>query len=104
MVAMPSGVTTRVCLARVILVSCHLRLHLVDLIVGTRYPTVNMDDTEAYGLIDIARALAEHPSDHDEVLRVRRKLAQWRRRGKLPAPDLIVSGRPGWHPATIEPW
>jgi transposase-like protein len=53
-----------------------------------------MDDTRTYGLIDIARELG----------RSRQLLAQWRRRGKLPSPDAVVSGRPVWWATTIEPW
>jgi hypothetical protein len=62
-----------------------------------------MDDTDRYGLIDIARALTPN-QDEAEVKRTRLRLAQWRRRGKLPTPDGYWSSRPYWYPATIEPW
>ena len=29
---------------------------------------------------------------------------QYRRRGALPEPDLMVGRSPAWHPATIEQW
>jgi hypothetical protein len=61
-----------------------------------------MDDTRtSYGLIDIARALTSNP---DELLRTRRRLAQWHRRGKLPPADERVSGGPMWYASSIEPW
>lgn len=31
-------------------------------------------------------------------------LRQWKVRGRLPEPDYLLSGSPGWEPATIRSW
>jgi predicted DNA-binding transcriptional regulator AlpA len=28
----------------------------------------------------------------------------WKARGRLPAPDVTVSGRPGWYESTLDAW
>lgn len=40
-----------------------------------------------------------------ELLMVERETVhQWRRRGRLPEPDIIISGRPAWRRDRIEAW
>jgi hypothetical protein len=47
-----------------------------------------------YGVNEIAQAIGVS----------RWLVAQWRRRGKLPKPDQMLSTGPIWHAGTIEPW
>lgn len=49
---------------------------------------------ELWGVEDLARELGVSPA----------LVAQWRRRGKLPDPDYVVSGRPIWLAEGIRAW
>lgn len=49
---------------------------------------------ELYSIDEIATAVGAKPAT----------VSQWRRRGKLPQPDVLLAIGPIWYPETIRPW